>query len=139
VRILVADDDPLVVEVVSDILTGLGHEVQTAVDGGQALRALERESFALIFTDLRMPVVSGEAVVSAARARSNETVIIAITGDATGGLDEQLRAAGADEVLYKPVPLRELQRIAAWADTGRRLPAAPDKPREEPVAPLAAG
>ncbi|RJP30220.1 MAG: response regulator [Actinobacteria bacterium] len=63
-RILLADDDPDVVEVVSMLLEDEGYEIITAKDGGEALEKIEAESPDLVILDLLMPRVDGFAVIN---------------------------------------------------------------------------
>ncbi|MCM2565180.1 ATP-binding protein [Janthinobacterium kumbetense] len=114
-RILVVDDDPMVLKSLRDILEIDGHDVVSA-DGGQAgidcfLAACDRgEHFAVVITDLGMPHVDGRKVASAVRQHSPATPIIMLTGWG------QRLAADSDYpehvncVLGKPPRLKELRR-----------------------------
>ena len=114
-RILVVDDDPMVLKSLRDILEIDGHEVVSA-DGGQAgidcfQAAYDRhEYFAVVITDLGMPYVDGRKVASAVRQCSPATPIIMLTGWG------QRLAADSDYpehvncVLGKPPRLKELRR-----------------------------
>lgn len=114
-RILVVDDDPMVLKSLRDILEIDGHDVVSA-DGGQAgidcfLAARDRhEDFAVVITDLGMPHVDGRKVASAVRQYSPATPIIMLTGWG------QRLAADSDYpehvncVLGKPPRLKELRR-----------------------------
>ena len=114
-RILVVDDDPMVLKSLRDILEIDGHDVVSA-DGGQAgidcfQAAYERhEQFAVVITDLGMPHVDGRKVASAVRQCSPATPIIMLTGWG------QRLAADSDYpehvncVLGKPPRLKELRR-----------------------------
>lgn len=114
-RILVVDDDPLVLKSLRDILEIDGHDV-TSADGGQAgidcFRAAHAShaQFAVVITDLGMPHVDGRKVASAVRQCSPATPIIMLTGWG------QRLAADSDYpehvncVLGKPPRLKELRR-----------------------------
>ncbi|MNN08864.1 Blue-light-activated protein [compost metagenome] len=114
-RILVVDDDPMVLKSLRDILEIDGHDVVSA-DGGQAgidsfLAARDRhEDFEVVITDLGMPHVDGRKVASAVRQCSPATPIIMLTGWG------QRLAADSDYpehvncVLGKPPRLKELRR-----------------------------
>ena len=123
-RILVVDDDPMVLKSLRDILEIDGHEVVSA-DGGQAgidcfLAARDgHEHFAVVITDLGMPHVDGRKVASAVRQCSPATPIIMLTGWG------QRLAADSDYpehvncVLGKPPRLKELRRaLNAVISTG---------------------
>jgi len=63
-RILLADDDPDVIEVVSMLLEDEGYEIITAKDGAEALEKIEKENPDLVILDLLMPRVDGFAVIN---------------------------------------------------------------------------
>ncbi|MBE3024426.1 ATP-binding protein [Janthinobacterium sp. GW458P] len=114
-RILVVDDDPMVLKSLRDILEIDGHEVVSA-DGGQAgidcFRAAygSHAYFAVVITDLGMPYVDGRKVASAVRQCSPATPIIMLTGwgqrlSADSDYPEHVNC-----VLGKPPRLKELRR-----------------------------
>lgn len=113
IRILVIDDDPLILRSLLDTLEREGHQVITA-NGGQAgidafRAASEAERFALVITDLGMPYVDGRKVASAIKEKSRATPVIMLTG-----WGERLVAEGdiplhVDQVLSKPPRLRDLR------------------------------
>ncbi|MGH8303124.1 MAG: ATP-binding protein, partial [Steroidobacteraceae bacterium] len=84
-RILIVDDDPLIIESVRETLRGDGHRV-TAAEGGQAgIDAFEAartsgEPFELVITDLGMPYVDGRRVAAAIKAASPNTPVVLLTG-----------------------------------------------------------
>ena len=67
--ILVVDDDPSIVSTVSEILDFEGYPVQTAANGAEALRAIERMQPSLVLLDMRMPVMDGWGFANALRER----------------------------------------------------------------------
>jgi two-component system response regulator FlrC len=76
--------------------------------GGEALELLARESFDLVLSDVRMPVLDGPELLVAMRARGWTTPLIFLTGY-NDDADVELIALGAAEVLAKPVSLRVLE------------------------------
>jgi signal transduction histidine kinase/CheY-like chemotaxis protein/HAMP domain-containing protein len=114
-RILVVDDDPMVLKSLRDILEIDGHEVVSA-DGGQAgidcfQAAYERhEQFAVVITDLGMPHVDGRKVASAVRQCSPATPIIMLTGWGQRLAADSDYPEHVDCVLGKPPRLKELRR-----------------------------
>ncbi len=101
--ILVADDEPGVRDSLAEVLRDAGYQVETAVDGTQALAALDAHDFAVIITDLRMPGADGLAVMRKARELSPQTVTLVMT--AHGSVEtavEALRMGAADYIL-KPI------------------------------------
>jgi len=89
-RILLVDDDPMVREIAREMLSGAGHSVAEAADGGSALQQLdERPDFDLLIADYAMPGITGAQLAAEARARRPELPVLIITGFAES---EALRA-----------------------------------------------
>ncbi len=113
-KILVVDDDPLLVKSLRDILEGDGHLV-VAADGGQAgIQAFEEtmargEAFAAVITDLGMPYVDGRTLATAIKAASPETPVILLTGWGQRLLAEHDVPPHVDRLLSKPPKLAELR------------------------------
>ncbi len=117
-RILIVDDDPLLIKSLQDTLESDGHVV-VAGSGGQNgidlfVAAQQRgELFAAVITDLGMPYVDGRKVAAAIKAASTATPVILLTG-----WGQRLEAEGdipphVDRVLSKPPKLRELRLALA--------------------------
>ena len=113
-RILIVDDDPLLIRSLRDTLEADGHTV-IAANGGQegidAFRAAEdrHEPFAVVITDLGMPYVDGRKVASAVKSTRSSTPVVMLTG-----WGQRLMAEGdvpqhVDRVLSKPPKLRDLR------------------------------
>jgi CheY-like chemotaxis protein len=117
-RVLLVDDDPLVLQVLRDILASEGHMVEAA-DGGQAgieifRMAQERgEPFAVVITDLGMPAMDGRQVASAVKAAAPSTPVVLLTGWGQRMVAEGERLPYVDYVLGKPPKLRELREVLA--------------------------
>lgn len=80
-RILVVDDEPIILETMSAILEGEGFAVRTAEDGFAALVALRQTLPDIIISDLRMPNMSGFEFLAVVRRRFPHIPIIAISGE----------------------------------------------------------
>ena len=121
-RILIVDDDPLIIESLREALRGDGHRV-TAAEGGQAgLDAFEAarasgEPFELVITDLGMPYVDGRRVAASIKAASLHTPVVLLTGWGQRLTAENQVPPHVDRVLNKPPRLRELR--AALAELAR--------------------
>lgn len=121
-RILIVDDDPLIIESLRETLRGDAHRV-TAADGGQAgIDAFEAarangEAFELVITDLGMPYVDGRRVAAAIKAASPNTPVVLLTGWGQRLTAENQVPPHVDRVLNKPPRLKELR--AALAELGR--------------------
>jgi PAS domain S-box-containing protein len=113
-RILIVDDDPLVINSLRDTLESDGHSVITA-DGGQQgidefVSALRRhQPFSLVITDLGMPYVDGRKVAQAISTASPETPIIMLTGWGQRMVADNDVPAGVSRILNKPPRLNELR------------------------------
>jgi CheY-like chemotaxis protein len=117
-RILVVDDDPLILRALCEFLESDGHEVITA-NGGEtgidAFSAAQKRSkpFSIVITDLGMPRVDGRRVASFVKGASKSTPVILLTG-----WGQRLMAEGdvpphVDCVISKPPKLRELREALA--------------------------
>ena len=106
--ILVVDDEPPQLELISGFLKKQGFEVTLAESGEKALQIFRRESFDLVLTDQRMPNLSGLDLLKAVRAVNPETPVIVVT--AYGSIETAVSAikAGATDYLTKPLNLDEL-------------------------------
>jgi signal transduction histidine kinase/ActR/RegA family two-component response regulator/HAMP domain-containing protein len=117
-RILIVDDDPLIIESLSETLRSDGHRV-TAAEGGQAgieafLAAQQRgEPFAAVITDLGMPYIDGRRVAAAVKAAIPSTPVIMLTGWGQRLAAENDIPLHVDRVLNKPPKLRELRLALA--------------------------
>jgi two-component system response regulator FlrC len=131
-RILVADDEEGLRTFVAEALQDDGHTVAQAVDGAEAARLLDAESFELLITDLRMPRLDGMALLRRVRAEQPELEVIVIT--AHGSVDSAVEAMklGAFDYLEKPVGgPHELRLLASRALEHRALVAARDRAARE--------
>jgi PAS domain S-box-containing protein len=113
-RILVVDDDPLLLKSLRDILEADGHEVTTANGGQEGIdgfdAALQRgAAFTLVISDLGMPYVDGRKVASAIKNLSPLTPIILLTGWGQRLVAEGDVPAHVDRVLSKPPKLNQLR------------------------------
>lgn len=119
VRILVAEDSPLNLQVALKQLEKLGYEADAATDGRQALEALERTAYDIVLMDCQMPEMSGYEATWQIRHREKEQAtdpataahiyIIAMTANTEADNRERCRQAGMDGFIIKPVQLPELE------------------------------
>ncbi len=120
-RVLVADDERSMRDLLAIMLRQEGHDV-TAVEGGaQAIEALKREAFDLVITDLRMREVDGLAVLRAAKEHSPETVVVVITAFASTETAVEAMKLGAYDYITKPFKMDEIKLILANALERKRL------------------
>jgi two-component system, NtrC family, response regulator AtoC len=107
-RILVVDDEDYMREVVRRALENAGLETDEAADGKSALTMLRQYPYNVIITDLRLPGLSGEAILEEAISLFPETIVIVMTG--FGNIQSAVEAIrrGAYDYLPKPFQLAEL-------------------------------
>jgi signal transduction histidine kinase/ActR/RegA family two-component response regulator len=117
-RLLIIDDDPMVIASVRAALESDGHEVDSA-DGGQAgidayMTALaSAHPFSVVITDLSMPGVDGRAVAAAVKAACAATPVLLLTGWGRQLQDSVETPAHVDRVLSKPPRLLQLRQALA--------------------------
>ncbi len=108
--IMVVDDEAVIRDLMTEILTDEGYEVEAAEDGVRALERLkERADFVMLFTDIMMPEMDGIELIREARHISPNLIPIVMTGYATL---ETARAAvreGAYDYVLKPFSLSEIK------------------------------
>jgi PAS domain S-box-containing protein len=118
--LLVADDHPTNRALIARQLQLLGLPVELAENGNQALAKWKHGDYALIVTDVHMPVMDGFELAQAVRAIEakegrKHTPILAWTAAAMGEEVARAHAAGMDDVLVKPTELAELRRtLSRW-------------------------
>jgi signal transduction histidine kinase/CheY-like chemotaxis protein len=118
-RVLVAEDNAVNQRLASAMLARLGHDAVIVNDGTEAVAAVDRERFDVVFMDVQMPTMSGfdatAAIRDAERGTGVRVPIVAMTAHAMAGDRERCLEAGMDDYVAKPVSL------AAIDDTLRRL------------------
>ena len=121
-KILLADDDVQILEMLSEFLRGLGYAVSAVADGWQAMEALKATEFHLAVLDLKLPGYSGLDLLSYVKANAPRTEVILFTGH--GGVDsaiQALRLGAYDYLLKADLHLGELQAVVSRALERRRL------------------
>ena len=120
-RILVVDDEPLILEGISRLLATRNYEVVLANGGCEALIAIGKQQFDVVLLDLGMPDLNGTEVLRFVAERGVETPVIVVSGDST--IDAAIRAlrGGASDFVRKPYEPEELLRRIDNTLTRRRL------------------
>jgi two-component system KDP operon response regulator KdpE len=106
-RILIVDDDPAIIRLLSANLKARGYEAVTAINGEESLEALQKEFIDLIILDIMMPKVDGVEVCRRIRQWSDVPIIIL---SARGDEKDKVKCLelGADDYLTKPFGIAEL-------------------------------
>jgi DNA-binding response OmpR family regulator len=113
-RILLVDDEASIRLTLGALLQRTGYEVTSADGGEQAMQLLERQSFDLLLTDLKMPGIDGMQVVAAARERQPDVAVIVLTGH--GSVEtavEGLHQKVFDYLLKTTPPDQVIDRVKA--------------------------
>jgi PAS domain S-box-containing protein len=125
-RLLLVDDDPVLLKALGDSLSNDGHMVRTANAGQAGIDAFldavhGGHGFDAVITDLGMPYVDGRQVAAAVKAASPGTPVLLLTGWGQGLLADNDAPTHVDEVLGKPPKLHEIREALALArmDAGR--------------------
>ncbi|TWI70179.1 signal transduction histidine kinase [Pseudoduganella lurida] len=120
-KVLLAEDNPVNVEVASAMLESLGLDVARACNGEEALAAAMASDFDVVLMDCQMPVMDGMAATAEIRrheqqqGRARQLPIIAITANALQGDRETCLAAGMDDYLSKPFTQQSLsETLGRW-------------------------
>ena len=135
-QILLCDDNAINQKVAARILQQLGYQPGLAANGREALDAMDRKPYNLIFMDVMMPEMDGLEATRAIRERQkagaanypSSIVIVAMTAQAMQGDREKCLAAGMDDYLAKPIRPKDVRAIIErWGSQSA--------PAEQPVAP----
>lgn len=138
-RVLLCDDNVINQKVALRLLQQLGYKADSANHGREALAALDRQPYDLVFMDVMMPEMGGYEATQAIRERQRLTeqhptykdqiVVVAMTASAMQGDREKCLAAGMDDYLAKPVRLEDVRTlIEKWAPSFSAQPGS-TKPR----------
>ena len=144
-HVLLAEDNKVNQRLAVHILERLGHKVQVAKNGREALELLEKSSFDLVLMDVQMPEMGGVEATQCIRAmeaeRGGHVPIVAMTAHAMAGDRERFLAAGMDEYVSKPISQERLREVVrsigrppqprpapSLAPSQGGVPAAPSKP-----------
>jgi signal transduction histidine kinase/ActR/RegA family two-component response regulator len=123
-RLLVVDDDPVLLKSLRDILEGDGHLVTIANGGEAGIDAFRaslagKEQFSVVITDLGMPYVDGRKVAAAVKEASPATPVILLTGWGQRLVTEGDIPPGVNRVLSKPPKLKDLREALARCMLGK--------------------
>jgi PAS domain S-box-containing protein len=107
-KILVVDDEPQILALVSRFLRRVGYDVDAAYSGAEALEYLARSAYALVLSDLKMPEVDGLQILEEVRGHYRDTIFILMTAFGTIDSAVSVLRRGAYDYLTKPLELDDL-------------------------------
>lgn len=109
-KILVVDDEQLVRNLLARML-GIGFEITMAENGRQALEKAAEQSFDIAFVDIVMPGMDGIETLKGLKAAQPHLKLVVMTGFAVEDRVVQAFDLGAEDCLYKPFTLREVETV----------------------------
>lgn len=107
-RILVVDDEAIILQLATMVLTSRGFEVLTASSGRECLEIVERETPALVLLDYMMPVMDGMTTLHQLRKQHPDTYVIMLTGKGSEQIAVEVMKAGAADYILKPFKNQDL-------------------------------
>jgi signal transduction histidine kinase/ActR/RegA family two-component response regulator len=115
-RILLAEDDLTNQLMTKMILTKIGYQVDVAKNGGEALKLLEENDYALVLMDCMMPIMNGYEATAVIRnpdsaVRNHDIPVIALTANAFKEDRESCLAAGMNDFLSKPIDITNVMEV----------------------------
>jgi CheY-like chemotaxis protein len=102
-KVLVVDDDPVIGKSFDRVLSQKGYAVITVESGAEALKKLAAEDYDVVYTDIRMPGISGLEVAEQIKAQRPWTPVVIITGFGSEEHELRARKAGVSAFLHKPL------------------------------------
>jgi EAL domain-containing protein (putative c-di-GMP-specific phosphodiesterase class I) len=114
-RILVVDDERLLLETAARILRGSGYEVHTAIHGREAIEILEQGTFEAVVSDIKMPEMDGIQLLRAVRERDPDVPVVLMTASPDLASAVEAVTYGALQYLLKPFDMNELKKVLARA------------------------
>src|SRR3954454_5316158 len=122
-KVLIADDEDSMRQLVARAIAMDGHETVTAQDGAEALEILTREdgAFDLLLTDIQMPVMDGIALALSAARDFPDLIILLMTGYAAQRERASNLSAIPHDVISKPFSVAEIRAAVADALAARRV------------------
>ncbi len=120
-RLLIVDDDPLIVSSLAELLKDEGYEVRTARTGLDALRELRDSPADLMITDVNMPEMDGLQLLREVKSRSPETIVVVVTGYGTIESAVDAIKTGAYDYISKPIIDDEMKVVISRALESKAL------------------
>jgi two-component system, cell cycle response regulator DivK len=109
-KILVVEDDPDIMRILTHALSAVGHHVVPAYGGEDAIRKVKAQKFDLVLTDLSMPKVSGVEVIQAIKGdpATQHIPVVAVTAHVWDGIAQSAGQVGCDGYISKPFSPKQL-------------------------------
>ncbi len=108
-KILLVDDEEQMREIMQEALSIMGHDVEIARDGQDALEIIQKNSFDIVITDIHMPRMGGMQLIEFLNKSLPEVDIVAITGHSMDYTYTDVVKSGASDFIIKPFSFDELE------------------------------
>jgi two-component system response regulator (stage 0 sporulation protein F) len=109
-KILVADDDPVIRKLLYQVLSEDGHKVSLATNGAQVIEEVQKEDFELLLSDVHMPVMNGLETLRIMRSTFPQLPVV-MMDSYPDQLVKQAENEGALTCIHKPFDLKELREV----------------------------
>lgn len=114
-KVLIAEDSSVIQNLTKKILQFQNFEISSAKNGQKVLEMIKNEPYDILLLDINMPVMDGMECARQIRSLDNKDKagipIVAITGNAKNYTEEQFKAVGINEILYKPLDFDNLVEV----------------------------
>ena len=110
-KILVVDDEPLILDMLGDAFSKVGYSVYLASSANEALGILKKESIPLMFIDLGLESMNGFELCKNIRKNNAEAIIYALTGYTGFYESRTYLEAGFDGIFDKPISLNDIYQV----------------------------
>ncbi len=110
-NILVIEDDEDICNLLYEVLTNGGHEVETAPNGSQGIEVFGKKKFDLVFTDLGMPGMSGWQVAEKVKSINGRVPVALITGWNTELKQSEMKDSYVDIFINKPFEVKQILNL----------------------------
>ena len=113
-KVLIVDDEPVIVNLLQKFLTQKGYETITASSGEEALKRVREDSPALVLLDVYMPGKTGIEVLREIKQLQPNLGVIMVTAASDEGIGRRALELGAFDYVSKPFDLEYLEKVVLW-------------------------
>jgi DNA-binding response OmpR family regulator len=110
-KILVVDDEPMILNMLDDAFSKVGYSVFLATNADEAFEILKQESIPLMFIDIGLEAMNGFELCENIRKGNPKAIIYALTGNAGLFGPQEMLEAGFDDYFAKPISLKDLYQV----------------------------
>jgi excisionase family DNA binding protein len=118
--VLVVDDDPLIQDILKEIIEDQNCAVSVSSTGEEALELIGRQRFDMIFLDLKLPGLSGTDVFKAIKAKDKDAVVVIVTGYADDPIALEAISLGPLLLIRKPFREKDVLEVLSMVLRGKK-------------------